>query len=150
LGRALDRLGHFELARSDAAGALEVRRRLAPLTSVQVNRMPAALRAEHQRWQEDRPAGVDALRRRSRQLALSLVELGEDRDATERQLLRWRYHPALAHESSEWAWRRHELAARAAQDGTPAAPGGPQPPGPKESSISTRVRTPKPVAPRVV
>jgi hypothetical protein len=47
--------------------------------------------------------GVAALRERGRRLALSLLRLGEDREATERQLVRWRYHPALARECSTWA-----------------------------------------------
>jgi hypothetical protein len=34
------------------------------------------------------------MRNRSRRLALSLLELGEDLEATERQLHRWRFHPA--------------------------------------------------------
>jgi 3-oxoadipate enol-lactonase len=42
---------------------------------------------------------AEAARRRSRQLALSLLELGEGPDEVERQLMRWRYHPALARES---------------------------------------------------
>jgi len=37
-----------------------------------------------------------------------LVELGEDPEAVERQLLRWRYHPGLAQEASKWAWSRNE------------------------------------------
>ncbi|MEA2497534.1 MAG: hypothetical protein QOJ29_5445, partial [Thermoleophilaceae bacterium] len=48
----------------------------------------------------------------SRRLALSLLELGEDLEATERQLQRWRFHPAICHESVQWAWREH-LAASA-------------------------------------
>ncbi len=46
---------------------------------------------------------IDPLRTRCRQLALSLVDLGEDRGTTERQLLRWRFHPSLAREATEWA-----------------------------------------------
>jgi hypothetical protein len=35
------------------------------------------------------------------------VELGEDVEGTERHLLRWRYHPALARDAASWAWARH-------------------------------------------
>ena len=45
--------------------------------------------------------------RQARQLALGLVELGEARDATERQLLRWGYHPEIATDAVMWAWTRH-------------------------------------------
>jgi hypothetical protein len=47
------------------------------------------------------------VRARANRLALSLVELGEDAEATERQLHRWRFHPALAHEATQWAIERH-------------------------------------------
>jgi hypothetical protein len=53
---------------------------------------------------------AEAARRRSRQLALSLLELGEGPDEVERQLMRWRYHPALARESLCWAVDRHREA----------------------------------------
>jgi hypothetical protein len=91
---------------------LSVRRRLPPLARRQVERLSPALQQAHERWQQaqlsDPPA--ESQRRRGRQLALSLVELGEDAEATERQLLRWRYHPALAREAATWAWRQHQTA----------------------------------------
>src|SRR5205085_10417841 len=43
------------------------------------------------------------------------LELGEDLEATERQLLRWRFHPALAREAAAWAWDRHRAALAAAE-----------------------------------
>jgi hypothetical protein len=89
-----------------------VRRRIPPLSRRHLARLPESLQGAHQRWQEEQlqvPPHVEQ-QRRSRQLALSLLELGEDREATERQLLRWRYHPALARESTIWAWDRHRLA----------------------------------------
>ena len=138
LDRCIERAVYFEVARAEEDGTLAVRRRLPPLTRRQVVRLPSSLQLSHQRWQESRPSAADAVRRRARQLALSLVELGEDVESAERQLLRWRYHPALAHESAQWAWDRHRAAAEAA---------GTQP---YEESSSTRVRTPKPVAPLVV
>ena len=47
------------------------------------------------------------MRRRARALALSLIELGEDRSGTERQLHLWRFHPAVAHEAVRWAVAEH-------------------------------------------
>ena len=142
--RALQRAVHFDLARFDGDGTLAVRRRVPPLGRWQVDRLPAPLRERHEEWQRARSEGVpvESMRRRSRQLALSLLELGEDLESTERQLLRWRYHPALAHESAAWAWSRHLAAARAAAEG--AQEGGVKP---LRSSMS--VRTPKPVPPLV-
>ena len=114
--RALARLVQFELAREDAPGSLAVRRKVPPLNRRQVARLPEVLQDAHQRW-TDGQAGASRLegqRRRSRQLALSLLELGEDAEATERQLLRWGYHPALCYESAQWALMRHRQALAAA------------------------------------
>lgn len=115
--RALTRLVTFEVAQQPAEGILAVRRRVAPLNRRQVQRLPATLQAEHQSLQDAalQTPPVEALRRRGRQLALSLLELGEDLESAERQLLRWRYHPALAREASAWAWDRHRHALRAAE-----------------------------------
>src|SRR3954470_13341860 len=99
---------------------LAVRRRVPPLNRRQVNRLPELLQADHQRWQEDqlRIPAIEAQRRRCRRLALSLIELGEDLEGTERQLHRWKFHPALAHDSAAWAWRRHTEAQSAAETAT--------------------------------
>jgi hypothetical protein len=115
--RALARSCQFELAMVPGPGELAVRRRLPPLTRRQLARLPAAVQAEHERWREAE-AGVpaaEALSRRARRLALSLVELGEDVEATERQLLRWRFHPALAREATRWAWEHHASALAASR-----------------------------------
>lgn len=45
--------------------------------------------------------------RRCRRLALSLIELGEDRDGTRKQLELWHFDPALATAATDWAWDRH-------------------------------------------
>ena len=146
LEHALWRAERFGLAAIDDTHpdhpVAKVRRRLPPLTRPQVLHLPKPLRHEHQQWLESVPTGPDAMRRRARQLALSLLELGEDVDHAERQLLRWRYHPAVAHESAVWARDRHQSAG-AAQAGADDRVGL------KVLSNSTNVRTPKPVAPLV-
>jgi hypothetical protein len=43
------------------------------------------------------------MKERARSLALSMLELGEDTEAIERQLHHWRFHPAVAHEAMRWA-----------------------------------------------
>ncbi|MBW3611742.1 MAG: hypothetical protein M3N37_09470 [Actinomycetota bacterium] len=110
--RALGRCCQFQLAAAEDDGVLVVRRKLPPLNRRQLARLPEPVQTEHQRWQDSdlATAPVEKLRRRSRCLALSLLELGEDLEATERQLLRWRFHPALCHESAAWAWERHSRA----------------------------------------
>lgn len=110
--RSLGRVCQFDLAQLQDESTLAVRRKLPPLNRRQVDRLPDTLRAAHTRWQEEqlRIPAVEGLRRRCRRLALSLVELGEDMEGIERQLHRWKFHPALAHESAAWAWRRHREA----------------------------------------
>jgi hypothetical protein len=113
--RALTRLVQFEIA-EPRGRQLSVRRKVPPLNKRQIAALPASLQAEHLALQQaaiDRPP-FEQLRRRSRQLALSLLELGEDLEAAERQLLRWKFHPALARESAAWAWDRHQQALAAA------------------------------------
>ena len=110
--RAVTRTVQFELARPEEDGVLAIRRKVPPLNRRQLLRLPPALQSAHAEWQAQqlRVPTAEELRRRGRLLALSLVELGEDLEATERQLLRWRYHPALARDASLWAWQRHRAA----------------------------------------
>ena len=71
---------------------------------------PRRLQDDHAQWIDQSPTAVaEAMRERARQLALSLVELGEDGVGTERQLHRWRFHPALASEATAWALSRHAV-----------------------------------------
>jgi len=114
--RALSRVCQFDLGQLQDEGTLAVRRKVPPLNRRQVLRLPDQLRHAHERWQEEqlRIPALEAQRRRCRRLALSLVELGEDLEGTERQLHRWKFHPALAHESAARAWRRHAEAEAAA------------------------------------
>ncbi|MEA2902491.1 MAG: hypothetical protein QOH36_2378 [Actinomycetota bacterium] len=107
--RALGRCCQFDLALAGPGGTLLVRRKVPPLNRRQVLRLPPSLVAAHQEWQESelRTPAAEQQRRRARRLALSLLELGEDVDATERQLLRWKFQPGLCRESAAWAWDRH-------------------------------------------
>jgi len=121
--RALRRCCQFDMARGDGPGTLAVRRKLPPLSRRHLARLPESVQREHDQWTADalRTPEAELLRHRSRKLALSLLELGEDLESAERHLLRWRFHPLLAHESAAWAWRRHNdaLAAASAQGGGP-------------------------------
>lgn len=107
--RTLARCCQFQLAQPQGDGVLAFRRRMPPLNRRQLVRLPESIQLEHESWQdhEREVPDIEKLRRRSRRLALSLLELGEDPEATERQLLRWRFHPALCHESTRWAQDRH-------------------------------------------
>lgn len=117
--RTINRMIQFELAQVTSADELAVRRLLPPLSRRQTVRLSPALQEAHDGWQADQlkePAS-EPQRRRSRQLALSLLELDEDLEEVERQLLRWRYHPALARESVAWAAEQHRYALNAAEAG---------------------------------
>ena len=117
--RSLNRVVQFDLAAVAGPAELLVRRHLPPLSRRHLVRLPPAAQAEHQRWQEEQldDPDADVQRRRSRQLALSLLELGEAPDEAERQLLRWRYHPAIARDAATWARDRHRSALAAARAG---------------------------------
>jgi hypothetical protein len=128
--RCIERCCRFGVTEARETTLL-VRRKVPPLTRVQVERLPDHLRAEHAHWQEHpdaAPLVLEQLRQRARQLALSMLQLGEDGAAAERQLHRWRIHPAVAHEATAWAVTRHRqlLAEQQAQARTgTGGPGGP-------------------------
>ncbi|NCY16777.1 MAG: hypothetical protein EBX39_08410 [Actinobacteria bacterium] len=103
--KTVERSCRFGAARMIGTTGLAVRRRLAPLTRAQTERLPRSLAQDHAQWlQRPRPTTtVDELRDRARSLALSMLELGEDDASIERQLHRWRFHPALASDALRWA-----------------------------------------------
>lgn len=115
--RAIGRCCQFELALPADDGVLAVRRKLPPLNRRQLARLPEVLQEEHRAWQdaELHTPPAEALRRRARRLALSLLELGEGLEECERQLLRWRFPAVLAREAAGWAWEHHRAAIAAAQ-----------------------------------
>jgi len=120
--RALSRCCQFDVAEARPDGVLAVRRKLPPLTRRQILRLSPELVAAHQAWQETELAlpAHEQQRRRSYRLALSLLELGEDVQATEHQLARWKFHPTLCREAAAWAADRHR-AALESTDQDPAA-----------------------------
>lgn len=110
--RALARMAQFELARPHGPEILGVRRKVPPLSLRHIRQLTPALQGEHQRWQQDQLAlsPGQQQQRRANRLALSLLELGEDREATVRQLTEWNYEPQTAERATSWATGRHRLA----------------------------------------
>ncbi len=103
--RAVARTTQFHITRAAGPAALMVRSRVQALSHRQLTRLPTRLQQHHQEWmatRRDLPS-EEQRRERARRLALSLLELGEPREAAERQLHRWRFHPAVAHEAVRWA-----------------------------------------------
>ncbi|MGH9116376.1 MAG: hypothetical protein ACRD0A_00370 [Acidimicrobiales bacterium] len=128
LRRTIERCCQFRVTHLDGeAATLLVRRKLPPLTRNQVTRLPDSLQAAHRAFLEHqlRQPTDTGLRLRAQRLALTLYELGEDRAAAEQQLLRWRFHPALASECVAWAYDRAGRRAAATSE-----PGPPEPPDP--------------------
>jgi len=118
--RSINRTVQFGLAQLSGPDELSVRRRLPLLNRAQLSRLSPALQARHAAWQEEQsrlPAGEPQLRR-ARQLALSLLELGDCYDSAERQLLRWRYPSTVAREAVAWAGaqRRSGLSSATIED----------------------------------
>ena len=124
--RTLGRLCQFKMARQCGPDVLEVRRHLPPLTLAQVERLPPTLLDRHRALATDRRdamTGDESTIRRARRLALTLVQLGEDREATARQLAEWRFDGPLCESAATWAWgARHRLAARPGSRRTPVPP----------------------------
>lgn len=114
--RTLARAVDFDAARF-ARGRLLVRRYLPPLARRHVSRLPPTLRAEHERalraatrrssCEHDEP-----LQRRGRQLALSLLQLGEEPDAVMGHLRQWRFPVDLADSCLAWATTQRALQGR--------------------------------------
>ncbi len=121
--RSLSRCCQFGVAQFRGSDSLAVRRKVPPLARHQVERLTPELQTAHREWQEAelRIPTAEHQRRRARALALSLVELGEDVEACERQLHRWRFHPAMAREAALWARDRHRVALAAAGPPPPEA-----------------------------
>lgn len=103
--RTLKRCVDFGMAEWRGPWHLAVRRRLPPLARRHLRRLPESLQASHEGVLEaaGKVPTIERMRRHGRQLALSLLELGEDQSAAEQQLRRWSFHPAVASECAAWA-----------------------------------------------
>jgi hypothetical protein len=84
-------------------GGLAVRRRVPPVATRHLMRMPAHLRQAHQQWMLPTTRISLADLERARVLAEAMVETGDDADAVERQLLALGVTPAAAIEASSSA-----------------------------------------------
>ena len=120
LARALVRCCQFGLARSCDDETLAVRRKIPPLSRGQVLHLPDRLRHDHETWELGR-GGIDTqLRRRARSLALSMLELGEDAEATHAQLQKLHFEPDVCDDALGWARTAHDRARRAELTGDAA------------------------------
>jgi hypothetical protein len=121
--RTLDRVISFGFARLscgriDAIGendSLSVRRRLPGLTSRQLERLPRALRDDHDSWCASQPTD-EVIRSKVQRLAHSLLQLGEPPQAVEQHLLRLDFHPNVVHTGVRHALDRLARAEPACSD----------------------------------
>ncbi len=123
LVRSLNRLNQFDLACDDGRGTVAVRTLLPPVNPRHLRRLPTELQTEHTRWTEARAAEspLAETRRRSRRIAFTLLEQGDDPDRVERVLQSIGFHPAICHESARWAYGRHREALEHVTALTPAS-----------------------------
>lgn len=111
--RTLNRLATFDLACDDGRGTHAVRRHIPPVNPRHIRRLPQAIQEEHGDWAEALDV-LEVARRRSRRLALALLEQGEEPDRLEWAIGAAGFHPSVAYESARWAIERHEQARAAA------------------------------------
>jgi hypothetical protein len=110
--RSLGRCIGFGLARDLGRGTLAVRRKLPPLNRRQLAHLTPSLQAAHRAWApSSRGPGQPGSRGRARQLALSLLEIGEGAGEAESQLRRWGFESGEAREAVAWALQRRAGAA---------------------------------------
>jgi hypothetical protein len=76
-------------------GGIAVRRRLPPIGVRHLQRMPAALQHAHAAWQHRPEEDDDAARARAWRLTETMLQVGDDADAIERQLLALGVRPGL-------------------------------------------------------
>jgi hypothetical protein len=96
--RAIDRCVRFGCIQHAEHGILAVRRRLPPLSSAQVQRLPRHVRTRHDDWQRERRRrgpnpGGDA---HATRLARSLLDVGASGAEAEDQLRRWGFDDTAA------------------------------------------------------
>jgi hypothetical protein len=108
----VNRLIQFGFLQITGPSLLIVRTKMPTLTRRQLLRVPERLRAAHddEVEQHQRTHAPQDHKARARTLALSLLELGEDVHIAEKQLHRWRFHPAIAFDAVRWAAEQHGLA----------------------------------------
>ena len=117
--KTLARLAQFDLACEDPqSDMVAVRRNVPPLNPRHLRRLPSELQTAHAEWTEAQLAEppLAAARRRSRRVAFTLLEQGDDADHAERVLHAIGFHPALCRESAQWAYQRHRDALEHARD----------------------------------
>lgn len=127
LARSFERLTQFDLACASGDGEFAVRRNVPPVNRRHVRRLPEPLQDEHRAWAEAQLAEppLAEARRKSRRIAFTLLEQGDDLDHVERTLHSIGFHPSVCRESARWAHDRHRAALDAVLATTESAAAAP-------------------------
>ncbi|MDA8116747.1 MAG: hypothetical protein M0000_05035 [Actinomycetota bacterium] len=105
--RTLNRCIQFDMARLLPNGVLTVRRSLPPLSQRQLARLPEELRLLHEQLLNGfAPDTGMGLRRRSVQLAVSMVDTQAGESEAVEALLRWKINAQVAAEALQLVWPR--------------------------------------------
>lgn len=109
--RTLSRLAQFRLVHVGTDDVVLARRRFPGLTRTQVSKLTPALKEAHDAWRaaELKAPAFPAMREQARTLALTLLQVGESPEEVQAHLLKLRFHPALARESTVWAIAHHHV-----------------------------------------
>jgi len=103
--RALQRCVMFGLAHPISDG-MAVRRRVPPVSTRHLQRMPLDLQATHEQWQQTR-VDLDELTR-AHQLATTMLDLGDDAAVIEHHLIALGFSNAVASAAADNAYRLAE------------------------------------------
>lgn len=103
LMRTINRSCQFGMARRYGRNAISVRRKVPPVPRRHLQRLPKALRERHLEWERAQIRPDREAEQRARQLAIALLESGEDFGAAARQLRQLEIADALAARALTWA-----------------------------------------------
>lgn len=102
--RAINRVVSFKMGVAVDDETIAIRRRMPTLHSGQVRRLPARLANLHDETIRAQSAAYAEDQRRSENVALTLLQLGDSPDLVEQQLISWGIDYTIAHESVNVAW----------------------------------------------
>ncbi len=103
--RTIERSCRFGAVRHQGPGAIAVRRRLAPLTRVQAERLPRSSFTEHEQWvtRPKKSPTFAEVQQWARDVANALAEQGASVDEIEHRLQVKQFHPAVAFDAARRA-----------------------------------------------
>ncbi len=102
--RSINRVVSFKMGVTIDEQTIAIRRRMPPLHSGQVRRLPTRLANLHNDTVRAHLTNQTEDRRRSENVALTLLQLGDSPDLAEQQLISWGIDYTVARQSVDVAW----------------------------------------------